>query len=150
MARRYSTIGSQTYAVSDTIISLVNAGTTIRHILYELILGSSTTPADNAYNITVGRITAAGTNTAVVPVAHDSSSPASLVTGGSNHTVEPTYTAAAELLNISMNQQATFRWVVPPEEGFMSPVTAANGFGVLFVGASGGTPDFQGTICHQE
>jgi hypothetical protein len=150
MARRYSTIGSQTYAASDTIVSLANAGTTIRHILYELILGSSTTPADQAFNITVGRITAEGTNTDVVPVAHDSASPASLVGGGSNHTVEPTYTAGAEVLNISMNQQATFRWVVPPEEGFISPVTAANGFGVLFVGASGGTPDFQATVCHQE
>ena len=150
MARRYAVIGSQTYAASDTILSTDNDGTTVRHIVYELILGSSTTPADNAYNITVGRITAAGTMTAVEPVALDSASPASLVTGGSNHTAEPTYTASAELLNISMNQQATFRWVVPPEEGFMSPVTAANGFGVLFVGASGGTPDFQGTIMFQE
>jgi len=150
MARRYSTIGNQTYAASDTIVSLANAGTTIRHILYDIMLGSATTPADNAYHITVGRITAEGTNTDVVPVAHDSSSPASLVGGGSNHTVEPTYTAGAEVLSIAMNQQATFRWVVPPEEGFISPVTAANGFGVLFVAASGGTPDFQCTVCHQE
>ena len=150
MARRYSTIGSQTYAASDSIVSIVNAGTTIRHIMYELILGSSTTPADQAFNITVGRVSAEGTNTSVTPVAHDSSSPASLVSGGSNHTVEPTYTGSAELLNISMNQQATFRWVVPPEEGFMSPVTAANGFGVLMVGASGGTPDFQCSVSHQE
>jgi hypothetical protein len=150
MARRYSVIGSQTYAASDTIVSTDNDGTTVRHIVYELILGSATAPADNAFNITLGRITAPGTFTAVEPVALDSASPASLVTGGSNHTAEPTYTAGAELLNISMNQQATFRWVVPPEEGFISPVTAASGFGVLFVAASGGTPDFQATIMFQE
>ena len=38
---------------------------------------------------------------------------------GSNATVEPTYTAGEIMQSVSLNQQASWRWVVPPEEGFV-------------------------------
>jgi len=56
---------------------------------------------------------------------------AALTAGGSNHTVEPTYTAGAFLLTVDLNQRATFRWVAPPGGELVTPATNANGAGVL-------------------
>lgn len=148
MARRYSTSGDQTYAATTSIVGINNIGTTVRPILYELVIGSDTTPADNAFQLAVKRCSTAGTSTGATPSPHDSSSPVSLVNGCSNYTVEPT--KGVILLTINMNQQATFRWVVPPEEGFLAPVTAANGFVIECLSASGGTPEFDATLMHQE
>ena len=49
---------------------------------------------------------------------------------GENHTIEPTYTAAAIVLMIPLNQRATFRWVAAPGSELVAPATAANGFGI--------------------
>jgi hypothetical protein len=54
------------------------------------------------------------------------------------------------MLSFSINQQATFRWVVPPEEGIVCPATAANGLGLLFVTVSGGTALSEAQFMHEE
>ena len=149
MGRRYSTVGDQNAAASTTILGLTSAST-IRPKLYEILFGSGATPADQAFNMQIKRFTAAGTSTSVTPQAIDPAEPASLAAGGSNHTVEPTYTAGADLLSFSINQQATFRWVVPPEEGIVAPATAANGLGLRFVLVSGGTALSEATFHHIE
>lgn len=149
MGRRYSTDGNQNAAASVTILGLTSA-TTIRPKIYEIVFGSGATPADQAFNMQVNRFTAAGTSTAVTPKALDPGDPASLAAGGENHTAEPTYTADAVLLSFSINQQATFRWVCPPEEGLVSPATAANGLGLLFVVVSGGTALCEACFQHVE
>lgn len=149
MGRRYSTDGNQNAAATTTIIGLTSA-TTIRPKIYEVVFGSAATPADQSFNMMVSRFTAAGTSTAVTPRPHDPADPASLATGGENHTVEPTYTADLNLLSFSINQQATFRWVVPPEEGLVAPATAANGLGLQFVVVSGGTALCEATFMHEE
>lgn len=149
MGRRYVTDGNQNAAASTTILGLTSA-TTIRPKLYELVFGSAATPADQAFNMQVNRYTAAGTSTGVTPQAADPADPAALAAAGENHTVEPTYTAGAVMLSFSINQQATFRWVVPPEEGIVAPATAANGLGLLFVVVSGGTALAEATFYHEE
>jgi hypothetical protein len=149
MARRYSSDGSQNAAASTTILGLTSAAT-IRPHVYELVFGSSATPADQAFNMQVNRYTAAGTATSVTPQALNTSDPASLASAGEDHTVEPTYTAGAVMLSFSINQQSTFRWAVPPEEGIVLPATAANGVGLRFVLVSGGTALSEATIYHEE
>jgi hypothetical protein len=95
-----------------------------------LSLGSETAPADIAMLFTVRRYTAAGTSTAVTPLALDPADPAFLGQAGENHTVDPTYTANAILLNIPLNQRATFRWVAVQGGELVYPATTANGIGI--------------------
>jgi hypothetical protein len=98
--------------------------------LHDLVVGSEATPADNAFLWRVRRCTAAGTSTAVTPVALDPADAATETDAGENHTVEPTYTANSELLLIPLNQKATFRWAAAPGKELVWPATASNGIGV--------------------
>lgn len=149
MGRRYSTDGNQNAAAATTILALESA-TTIRPKIYEIVFGSGATPADQSFNMQMNRITAVGTRTTVTPKALDPADPASLAAGAENHTSEPTKTAGAVLLSFSINQQATFRWVVPPEEGLVCPATANNGIALLFAVVSGGTALCEATFHHEE
>lgn len=108
--------------------------------VYDLMFGSEATPADAAILWTIQRCTAAGTATAVVPQLIDPADPTTEYDAGENHTIEPTYTSAAILLNIPLNQRATFRWTCAPGGELVMPATASNGFGVQTDTISTGTP----------
>ena len=105
--------------------------------IYDVIVGSEAAPADNAFLWRFGRITAAGTSTAVVPQPLDPADAATEMDAGENHTVEATYASAQNLLDIPLYQRATFRWVATEGGGLVFPATAANGFGVATPTASG-------------
>lgn len=108
----------------------VVGGTGVRPGIYDVIIGSDATPADNAFIIKAMRRTAAGTATAFTPVALDGGDPkAATATANANATAEPTYTANSELLDIRINQRATFRWVAAPGGELYVPATAAAGIG---------------------
>ncbi len=116
---------------NTTLVGLVSAAT-IKPKLYEIVMGSVATPADQACNISVMRFTVAGTPAAAfTAVAPDPNDPASLaVLNQGVFSVEPTTTASSNLLVFSMNQRATFRWVVNPGYELIAPSTAANGLSV--------------------
>ena len=136
MSRNYTISGAR--AVSSptkTLLTLIG-GTTNRPVLYDMILGSTATPADNALEFILQRCTAAGTSTAITPAPADTADPAAIATAGVNHTVEPTYTAGAILVDIAMNQRATQRWVPSPGREIKLPATASNGVGLQPVHAS--------------
>jgi hypothetical protein len=61
------------------------------------------------------------------------------MTIGINHTVEPTYTVAGGLMDVPINQNATFRWIAAPGREFINPATNAAGIGLsaLSAGFSG-------------
>ena len=101
-----------------------------RFKLYDWIFGSEASPADNPFRWLIQRCTAAGTSTGVVPQPLDPADVATEMDAGENHTIEPTYTAAALLLNIPLNQRATFRWVAAPGGEIVCPGTASNGIGL--------------------
>lgn len=148
MGRRYSGLGDQAAASNITIIGVTSA-TTIRPELYEFLLGSGATPGDLASILHLERYTVAGTSTSFTPIALDPGDPAALAAIGSNHTVEPTYTAASHLYALSLNQRATYRWVAAPGSAFKAPATAANGIGLQFQ-SSGGTAVHEATFLHEE
>jgi len=150
MSAKYSTSGTGTAGATATCVSIDQVATNHRPIVYEIIFGTTTAPADAAMLVKLWRFTVDGTATAVVPLPLDPASPATTVTGGEDHSVEPTYTAAGECLQFGLNQQATFRWVVPPDEGFVIPATADNGIGIQVSTISAGTPTMAGTILHVE
>lgn len=97
--------------------------------LYYLSLGSEATPAENAFHLRVRRITAAGTSTAVTPVALDPGDAATEFDAGENHSAEPTYAANTELKSFPFNQRATVQWYAPTEGELVTPATASNGLG---------------------
>ncbi len=149
MGRKYSSDGNQNATAADTILQLLSA-TTIKPKIYEIVFGCGATPADQSFNMQMGRITTAGTGTAVTPRPLDPGDPAALASAKENMTAESTYTADEVLLSFSVNQQATFRWYVPPEEGLVCPATANNGIGLRFVVVSGGTALCEATFIHEE
>lgn len=101
-----------------------------RFRLYDVLVGSEGSPADNAFLYVFQRVTAAGTSTGVTPRNLDPASATTELDAGQNHTVEPTYTASTELLFIPVNQRATMRWVAAPGAELVFPATASNGVGV--------------------
>lgn len=137
MGRRYSIAGQDTNTAATTIIEL-RSTTAIRPRIYDLLLGSDATPADNAAEYVLQRTTTAGTfGTSFTPVALDPGDPAATATSGFAHSGEPTYTANALLLDFATNQRATFRWIAAPAGEIVLPA-AANGVGlqVITVGGS--------------
>jgi len=150
MGRRYTTHGTGAVGTDKTISTMVSA-TTIRPALYELIAGCEATPADQATDFKLNRFTAAGTaGSSFTPIAHDPADPAALASSGSGvFTTEPTYTASSFLLQFSMNQRVTFRWVTIPEMGLLAPATAANGIGFKSASATG-TATHEGTLIWME
>jgi hypothetical protein len=134
--RRYGFSGSITSAATKSI--WVVAGTAaVRFAVYDVLLSSNATPADNSSEWQALRFTAAGTSTSVTPTALDSGDPAATAVCGKNHTVEPTYSPAVPLLDFAVNQRATFRWVAAPGSELASPATAANGIGLQCQGIGG-------------
>jgi len=107
MPRRYSIDGAQAVASPTDSVLGVTSASTIRPMLYDIIFGSSASPADNAIQWLMRRYTAAGTATAVTPQALDPADPAALASAGENHTAEPTYTSNSELMNLVANQRST-------------------------------------------
>lgn len=146
--KNYAATGLGTTGTDKTILGLTSAAT-VRPELHYLSLGSGATPADQATTLVLKRYTAAGTATAVVPIALDPASPAALAAAGENHTVEPTYTAASELFSIPVNQRNTVQWWAAPGGEIVLPATAANGVGIKSL-SSTGTPTMDATFHWQE
>lgn len=134
MSRKYSIHGeaiSNDPAAPNSLLTLVSAAT-IRPEIFEVIVGCSAAPADNAARYHVQRFTAAGTSAASPPTpqALDPADPGPLATAGHNHSADPTYTAGAILLQLPANQRVTARWLANPGCELKAPATAANGLGL--------------------
>ena len=149
MARRYAIDGQDTNTATTSILGLTSA-TTVRPRIFDLIMGSDATPADNAAKYVLQRYTAAGTATSVTPQAIDPGDPAALASAGKAHTVEPTYTASAIMLHWAQNQRATFRWVAAPMSEIVLPATAANGVGIQSITVAGSAVNTNATILYEE
>ena len=105
----------------------VTGGTGGRTRLFDLLIGASGTPADNALTWTLMRHTAAPTDTAVTPTPLDPADVAARAAAGENASAEGTVTAGSELLELPINQRASYRWVASPGGELVIPATASNG-----------------------
>ena len=134
MMDKYAATGTDpacTAAPGDTTLIVFNPAALTRAKLYELIFSQGATPADNVVEWLVRRLTAVGTEGAgVVPAPLDSDAPVAQLDAGEAYTVEPTYTAATELLDFDLNQRATFRFVAAPGGEFWIPAAANEGIGM--------------------
>lgn len=130
MARGYSAIGSSASASTNHTVVNVIAATTVRPCVFDIVPGNHATPADQSALFFLGRFTAVGTaGTNPTPQALDPAAVAATATAGQGHSAEPTYTAGATLLQLPLNQRATFRHVASPGYEFIAPATASNGLG---------------------
>ena len=148
MARRYVLSGTDTNTAATTQIEL-RSTTTIRPKVYDVLISSVATPADNAGEYFLQRTTTAGTSTALTAQLIDPGDPAAITLAGINHSAEPAYTANAVMLRVATNQRATFRWVAAPNGEIILPA-AANGLGLLANAIGGSAVAMSYTIYFEE
>jgi hypothetical protein len=131
MSKCYAVAGPAA-AGTATKTAITNIATSaVRPQINEVIWGVDATPADNYLLLASTRFTAAGTTAASAPTPQplDPGDVASISTAGWTHSAEPTYATSVNLLEIAMNQRATFRWVAQDGRELVAPATAANGVG---------------------
>ena len=138
---RYSASGSQNLASSAiTALTIAAQSTAHRNIVYDITIGNVGAPADLVTLHTLQRITAVGTAaSAVTPSLLDLADRASQSAVGENHSSEPTYTSATELMEIPLNHRATFRWVAAPGGELITPASNNSGIGAKALHASATT-----------
>ena len=150
---KYAITGTQaSVSGSDkTVLSVVasNAIQARRGKVFDVLIGTNGTPADNYLQWDISRITAAGTSTSVTPQALDPADTAALALAGNNHTVEPTVTAGSSLLNVGVNQRASYRWVAAPGSELVFPATANNGLALRTL-SGGYTGSATGDFMYEE
>lgn len=119
--------GFQFNDTADTTLAsggiMEDATTQRRCKLYDFVVGSEATPADNAFLWVVDRgTTGLGTSTGVTPSPLDPADAVALSDAGENYTVNPTL--GVNILAIPLNQRATFRWVAFPGSELVLAATA--------------------------
>jgi hypothetical protein len=118
-----------TYKTQWDLTAVTGATTLRRAWLYDFTFGTDGTPADNTVTYKVDRQTSTGTRTTAVPAPVDAGDAAALITAGVVTTIEPTVTAATQLLEIATNQRATYRWVAAPGGELIVPAVTVTGLG---------------------
>ena len=146
--RRYATTHETPAGTNLTILQLV-ASTSTRGRIYDILIGSDATPADVATEFNLIRGTVSGTGTALDEVALDPADPAALLSGEGGTFSGQTKTANSSMMELALNQRATFRWVAAPEGEIVVPATSDNWVGLESIG-SGGTPNINATFHWQE
>ena len=119
-----------TYKTLVTLSSATGATTLRRAWLYDIMVGTDGTPADNAMSFIVNRQTSVGTVTVLAPLPLDFGDAACLTTGGINTTIEGIVTDNSALVQIGMNQRASYRWVAAPGGELIMPAVNVAGIGV--------------------
>ena len=147
---KYSAAGvSAATAVPKTALTVISAAN-IRPKIYDILIGSSATPADAQVTYTVQKFTAAGTATAVTPEPLEQGDRVATCTSGQTHSVEPTYTAAGICFILPVHQRASFRWVARQGGELIIVATAANGIGCKKTAETTGTPAINCTMMWEE
>lgn len=131
---------------------------TVRPNIYDIIMGSTSTPADAVLSFILQRFGTLGAGSAVTPVPLDPDETGLQCTASQTYTTEPTYNANQILLDIGINQRATQRWIAAPGKEINLPATAISGTaptgtcaGVgMQIQAPGGMPGVTVTIHYQE
>lgn len=154
MAEKFCTrVASVASGTDKTLINVFNAAATPtrRARIYDVMVGSAATPADQAADFLLNRTTAVGTEgSGLVPNNLDPGGPAGECDSGLGvFGAEPTYTAAKQLLAFQLNQRASWRWVSAPGSELMTTATQNNGAGLKTV-TSTSTQAYGATILFEE
>jgi hypothetical protein len=149
---KYAITGTQASVSGSykTVLSVfAGSGTTRRGKVYDVLIGTNGTPADNYLQWDISRMTADGTGTAVTPQALDPADASANGSAKNNYSAEPTVTANSSLFNVGVNQRASYRWVAAPGSELVFPATSANGL-VLRTLSGGYTGSATGDYMYEE
>ncbi len=146
-----ATLITATTTYSGLIRSVAGATLPRRGKLYDILVGTAGTPADNAMEFQVARCTtgttnvAGGTLTTVQPL--DPADAAAIAVTVINASQTPTI-SAVNVWYIGMNQRASYRWVCAPGSEIVWPATTSNGLtldgkSAAYTGSMSGTYMFQ-------
>lgn len=103
-------------------------GANMRRIkIYDWTVGSDAAPGDTALTWRALRTSTAGTSSAVTPSPLDLADAACVSVAGQAFTVNPTL--GVVLMDIPLNQRASFRWVAAPGSELVVPAVANAGIG---------------------
>lgn len=112
-----------------TLVALWAVTATLRrNKIYDVLVGTNGTPADNYMEWDISRQTADGTATSVTPTALDPADGAFSGASKANYTAEGTITAASSVFYVGVNQRASYRWVAAPGGELVGPATNLAGF----------------------
>ena len=134
MANYYTSdsLGGTQQACSATYKTLVNvyAGSTVRRgKIYDVLVGTNGTPADNYMEWDISRfsVTISISATAVTPSPLDIADAAFAGVSLANSTADSTYLTGASVFYVGVNQRASYRWVAAPGSELVYPATATTG-----------------------
>jgi len=150
-----STSGGGTQQATTTtylgaLIGVTSSGTTPRRIkVYDVLIGTNGTPADNFIEWDISRVTVASTATFLAAQPLDSADAAALTNCTVNSSSFGTITSGSNLFYVGVNQRASYRWVAAPGSELVAPAVSANGF-QLRSRSGGYTGTCTGTILFQE
>lgn len=132
-----------------SLIGLTGANAAPRRIkIYDVLIGTNGTPADNFIEWDISRVTTNSTATSVTPPALDPADATSLTTTTINSSTFGTI-SVPNLFYVGVNQRASYRWVAAPGGELVSPATSSAGF-QLRVRSGGYTGTATGTIHFEE
>ena len=99
--------------------------------IYDLLIGTNGTPADNFVEWDVSRVTTGSTSAAagtlVTPQPLDAADAAATSVATVNSTGSPTI-SVQNVWYVGVNQRASYRWVAAPGSELVWPATSSNGF----------------------
>lgn len=144
MAATYKTLVC-VYASTTGTASLVRRGK-----LYDILIGTNGTAADNAMEWDVARMTAPSTSALISANPLDPADAAMASGSIANSTTEGTYTSSGEVWYVGVNQRASYRWVAAPGSEIVYPATSSAGLGLRARSPTGYTGTATGTVYNQE
>ena len=114
-------------AYAGALLGLTTATTLRRGKIYDLLIGTNGTPADNFMEWDISRVTAASTATVVTPQPLDSADQAAIAIASANSSTHGTI-SIQNIFYVGVNQRASYRWVAAPGSELVWPATSSNGF----------------------
>jgi len=95
--------------------------------VYDLLIGTNGTPADNFVEWDISRVTTSSTATIITPQALDPADAAATTVTTVNSSAAGTV-SIQNILYVGVNQRASYRWVAAPGSELVWPATSSNGF----------------------
>ena len=116
-------------ATYKSLLGIFAGATAHRGKIFDLLVGTNGTPADNVMSFDLTRTTGTSSGyTTIVANPLDPADAVSLCLATANATTEATISASAVQWYIGINQRASYRWVAAPGSEFVWPATTSNGF----------------------
>lgn len=117
--------------VSPCLVTGAPTSAPRRGKIYDLLIGTNGTPADNFVEWDISRCTtvstSAGAGTLVTPQPLDAADAAATSVATVNSTGSTTI-SIQNMFYVGVNQRASYRWVAAPGSELVWPATSSNGF----------------------